>query len=250
MIYSKKFKSLTLCATVSVILLAGQSALAHTTLQTKTVKEGETVYNNAQIGHGCNGQSVLDQSVRANSIVFPDGVDSIIKGGGQIIEGATVDDYLTGYGNKARMVMSKDVFPQSAEKFDNLNNRVAFHSWGGLLPGTTLGLVPIRTDAFTINEESCAKSVKLKLAIADICITGLNRPYNPVEVNLWTPAVEGSNYNGDPAGHGYNSPASLTITRVSPLPAECGEGFKVNITPSAAQINRDLPIPGVWSLAP
>lgn len=245
MIYSKKLKTLALCAGASAILLAGQSALAHTTLSKNTIQEGVSVYNSAQIGHGCG-----DKSVIANSIVFPDGVDSIIKSGGQIIAGATVDDFLTGYGNNARMVKTKDIFTQSAEKFDNLNNRVAFHAWDGELLYTELGLVPFRTDAFTINEESCAKSVRLKLAIADICIADENMQYDPTEVNLWTPAVEGSNYNGDPAGHGYNSPATLTINRVSPLPAACGDGIKVTIIPSAAQINRDLPIPGIWSLAP
>jgi len=245
MIYSKKLKTLTLCAGASAILLAGQSALAHTTLSKNTIQEGVRVYNSAQIGHGCG-----DKSVIANSIVFPDGVDSIIRSGGQIITDKTVDDFLTGYGNNARMVKSKDIFTQSAEKFDSLKNRVGFHSWDGELGPTDLGLVNLRTDAFTINEESCAKSVKLNLAIADICVADENMTYDPTKVNLWTPAVEGSNYNGDPAGHGYNSPATLTITRVSPLPAACGEGFKVNIIPSAAQINRDLPIPGVWSLAP
>ncbi|MDD1623332.1 MAG: hypothetical protein LUO94_01020, partial [Methylococcaceae bacterium] len=155
-----------------------------------------------------------------------------------------------GYGNNARMVKSKDIFTQSAEKFDSLNNRVAFHSWDGELAHTDLGLVNLRTDAFTINKDSCAKSVKLKIAIADICTLGIDNEFDPTQVNLWTPAVEGSNYNGDPAGHGYNSPATLTITRVSPLPAACGDGIKVTIKPSGAQINRDMPIPGFWSLAP
>jgi hypothetical protein len=32
----------------------------------------------------------------------------------------------------------------------------------------------------------------------------------------------------------------------NPLDASCGAGFEVTVTPSAAQIDRDLPIPNVW----
>lgn len=62
----------------------------------------------------------------------------------------------------------------------------------------------------------------------------------------------GSNFDG-PGLHGYNSPATLTINRdlaANPLDASCGEGSAVELLPSAAQLDRDMPIKnkdgGVW----
>jgi hypothetical protein len=70
---------------------------------------------------------------------------------------------------------------------------------------------------------------------------------------LWTPAV-GSKFDGVGL-HGYNSPATYKITRDlvnHPLPAtglageDCGAGVDVVIDPSAAQLDHDMVIPGVW----
>ena len=41
---------------------------------------------------------------------------------------------------------------------------------------------------------------------------------------------------------GYNSPASLTVNRTTALPEGCGEGQNIIVTPSAAQLNRDMTI--------
>lgn len=54
----------------------------------------------------------------------------------------------------------------------------------------------------------------------------------------------GSDYDG-PGLHGFNSPATLTVTRDlvnNPLDAACGAGLDVEVIPSAAQLNRDMPI--------
>ena len=46
-----------------------------------------------------------------------------------------------------------------------------------------------------------------------------------------------SNYDG-----AESEPATLKVNRTSALPAECGEGVDVVVTPSAAQLNRDMPV--------
>jgi len=79
------------------------------------------------------------------------------------------------------------------------------------------------------------------ISIADVCkITNITET-----VNVWTPAV-GSNYDGTAdSNDGYGSPATLTIVRnlnTNPLPAACGTGLEVKVTPSAAQLNRDMPV--------
>lgn len=94
-----------------------------------------------------------------------------------------------------------------------------------------------------IEPTSCARSVKVIVAIADICkVTPISGFVDGV-VETWTPAV-GSSYDGVGLG-GFDSPASLTVTRDlvnNPLDAACGEGVDVEIVPSAAQLNRDMPI--------
>jgi hypothetical protein len=46
-----------------------------------------------------------------------------------------------------------------------------------------------------------------------------------------------------------SEPATLTIHRnliTNPIALECDGGFSVTVTPSAAQIDRDLPIGSYW----
>ena len=248
------FKKIVYFTLTAGALVASQSVLAHTRLQTPTATEGARVYNAATIGHGCEnpieGQESLP--VIANSIVFPDGIDSTITVNGAAAEGAAVTDYVENWGGQMSYIPSRDVFDRGAAVKDPNGDVVGVHSWKGSLPGAgAVGLVPFRVSALVINEASCAQSVTFRVAIADICkITRLGG-LNDNTVNLWTPAV-GSNFDGlgighDGAnGHGYNSPATYKITRTSALPAECAAAEDVVIDPSADQINRNMPIPGVW----
>ena len=81
--------------------------------------------------------------------------------------------------------------------------------------------------------------------MADICkITPLDQVNEEATVNFWTPAV-GSNYDGSPGGHAYDFPVFFTVKRnleTNPLPETCGTGVQISVKPSAAQINRDMPI--------
>lgn len=231
-------------------LVASQSALAHTKLQTPTAVEGTRVYNNAAIGHGCGENPVI-----ANSIVFPDGTDSIVKINGAPVSGAIVDDYIS-WGGLISHIPSKDVFAKSDVKWGRAglagNNAVGNHSGYGSIPAHGyVGLVPFRVNAAVINAESCAQSVTFNVAIADICKVTSVSNFTAETVNLWTPAV-GSKFDGVGLD-GYNSPATYKITRdlvKNPLPSTCnGVGVDVVVDPSADQLNADLPIPGAWPLA-
>lgn len=231
-------------------LVLCQSALAHTRLQTSTVVEGTRVYNNAVIGHGCTIEgSSQHAKVIANSIVFPDGRDSTITINGQPAPGVT-DDYIA-WGGKISHIRSRDVFENSGAKWaGNGAGVVGSHSWKGSLPGDgNIGMVPLRIDGAFINPTSCAQSVTFRVAIADICKVTKPAGMNETTVNLWTPAV-GSRFDGPQGTHAYNSPATFKITRdlqAHPLPASCGGiGTDVVISPSAAQLNRNMPIPGLW----
>ncbi len=221
-------------------------SLAHTRLQTPVIDENNarhgSNYNNEVIAHGCKTTDGKNRTVLGTVVVFPDGTDSTIT-----VDGETTDkplsDFVTNWGSPVAKIQDKDVFVLEQEIETPLGNVVGFWSAGtpGLRPGLT-GLIPFRTRGVIINPESCAKSVKFIVAIADVCEVTSVAGFSPDKVNLWTPAV-GSNFDGDPSGHGYNSPASLTVNRSdSPLPAACGAGVDVVVTPSASQLNRDMPV--------
>jgi hypothetical protein len=99
--------------------------------------------------------------------------------------------------------------------------------------------------------ESCAVRLIAEVAVADVC----RREPQPLvagNVNLWIPD-NGSQIATDAAAggvEGIGEPARMTIVRnltSNPLPAACGAGYDVTITPSPAQIDRDLPFPG-WPI--
>ena len=125
---------------------------------------------------------------------------------------------------------------------DSLGNVLGYWAAGseGLKGGLT-GVIPFRTSGVVIEATSCAKTVKFIVAIADICTLTNVSGFNDAAVMLWTPAV-GSSFDGTEDLNGYNSPASLMVNRTSALPESCGEGVDVVVTPSAAQLNRDMPI--------
>ncbi len=229
-----------------LLWVAAPAVLAHTRLQTPEVNENSRHYNAAVIGHGCNHDG-HNHAVGGTSIVFPDGVDSLVS---DITDTANpksltqpVSSFISNYGNVLSAVVSREVFDATYVKTASGSSNI-IGLWAGGGPGVPasgfLGLVPMRVNALVIEPTSCARSVTLVVAIADVCENTSLAGFDSGTVNLWTPAV-GSNFDGATSADGYNSPATLKIKRTSSLPAECGAGIDVKITPSAAQLNRDMP---------
>lgn len=221
-----------------LILGVSQSAFSHTRLEIPTVAENLRVTNNVVISHGCGeGTNVI-----ASSVVFPDGVDSIVKvNGTQTAD--TIDAYVSNYGNLYQKILNHSVFNAENEKFDANGNTVGFWVKAGKMPDSYTSYLPFRAGALAIEPTSCAVSVKVAVSIADLCKITNVAGFAEGILNLWTPAV-GSDYDG-PGLHGFNSPATLTVNRDlvnNPLDASCGAGLAVELIPSAAQLNRDMPI--------
>ncbi len=228
-------------------LAVNQSIFAHTRLQVSTVDENSAQhgsdYNNEVIGHGCQNPTTgtKDINTLGTVVVFPDGVDSTISSNGAPHEGS-LTDFVQNWGSPVAKIQNKDVFDIEDEIKDPLGNVVGYWAGGGhTLKGGLTGLIPFRTTGVIIEPTSCAKTVKFIVAIADICKITPISGFADDNVMLWTPAV-GSNFDGGEALNGYDSPASLTVNRTSDLAAECGEGLEVVVTPSAAQLNRDMPV--------
>ncbi|MEQ1815629.1 MAG: hypothetical protein ABL861_04015 [Nitrosomonas sp.] len=218
---------------------AAQHAFAHTVFEVPQATELKKTANNVVIGHGCGSASVI-----GTSVVFPDGESSIITVGADPYSG-TLTDFVQNWGNVFQLLQNRSVFSEQDEKNDPNGNVVGFWSGGGRSLAANLNAhIPFTVGAIVIEPGSCANSVRFSVAIVDICkITGMN-DFTDDSVSLWTPAV-GSNYDGAPDGHAYDSPAFFTINRdfeANPLPETCGDGLNVLVKPSAAQINRDMPI--------
>ncbi len=232
-IYSNKFFAVSVMAVMTAT--AGQSVLAHTRLETPVVAENTRVTNNVIIGHGCGENDVI-----GTSVVFPDGVDSTITVDGAAHTGA-LTDFVQNWGNLMQKNYSRAVFGFEGEKTDANDNVVGFWAGGGnTLPHHLNGYIPFRAGAVIIEPTSCAKSVKFYISIADICQITPTSGFSDETVNLWTHTGLGTPY--DRVSATDDGPASLTITRTSALPASCGTGVAVEVKPSAAQINRDMPI--------
>lgn len=218
----------------SLLVLLAQGAFAHSRLEIPAIPESTRVTNNIVLGHGCG-----DKSLMGTSVVFPDGVDSTITVDGQPHAGP-LTDYVQNWTNANQKVYSRAVFTHQDEKTDSTGNVVGFWAGGEHFPQNLTGYIPLRTNAVIIEPTSCAKSVKFYISIADICEITDVAGFSASTVNLWTHNALGTVY--DRVSATDDGPASLQINRTSALPESCGAGVAVEVKPSAAQINRDMPI--------
>ncbi len=237
-------KSIKMSLSAVILMTAFQHVQAHTVLEMPTISDGKKVTNNINIGHGCKEFPVI-----GTSVVIPDGIDSTImtntvNEGGKDKFNGDISSFIN-WGNKIRLLQNRSVFSEQGEKTVD-SNVVGFWSGGG--PGVAADLdayIPFIISPAGIEPSSCAKIVRFAIAIADVCkITPLSGITDETAVNLWMPAV-GSKYDGVKDSHAYNSPAFLMIERdltTNPLPENCGDGLYVYVEPSAAQVDRDIPI--------
>jgi hypothetical protein len=240
---STTFKKLAVCVMITGLLTASQLATAHTSLQVSTINENTATYNNVVIGHGCapEGSTITSNPVIAQSVVFPDGVDSIITRSDGA-PAASILEFVTSWTNFGSKIKSSDIFKKEGLKLANGSSAIiGFYGTDGDLPGVGyLGLTPFRTAKVVIVPASCAKSVTFQAAVADICKVNKDNLGTGL-ANTWMPAGTGSMFDGLNLD-GYGTAPTLKVVRTSVLPANCGAGFDVTVTPSGAQINRDLPI--------
>lgn len=231
---NSKLKFLTISIMAAMAMTTGQNVLAHTRLETAQVNENTRITNNIVIGHGCG-----DNSVIGTSVVFPDGADSTITVDGQPHTGPLLD-FVQNWANANQKIYDRSLFTYQDEKTDSNSNVVGFWAGGESLPHNLTGFVPFRTSAVIIEPASCASSVKFYISIADICEITDSAGFGESTVNFWTHNNLGTIY--DRVSTTDDGPASLTILRTSALPSSCGAGVAVEVKPSAAQINRDMPI--------
>lgn len=239
-----KLKLATLSLTAVILVALGHGAFAHTRFDVSTQTEGTRIINHLVTGEVC---SEINTKHIGISVVFPDGVDSIILADGQPHNGLLAD-FLTNYGGNVTVLRSRAVFERGDKKTDPNGNVVGF--WGGDSPdvesngveGNLNAAIPFRIKAADIEPTSCAAKVNVMVSIVDICAITSTADFDGA-VKLWTHNDLGTPF--DRVSETDDGPATFTIARdlaKNPLPESCGEGFTVVVKPSAAQINRDMPI--------
>jgi hypothetical protein len=231
---------------------AGPIASAHTTVRSQAT-ESTTEDNALRIGHGCETAAGDRIPVIAQSVVFPSDFPEVTTSDGSAVSGLPAVIEQGTIAGLARAIQDRNIFQAQHPKSDALGNSIGFSATSGSLNVDFPGRVPFQFTAPRFVTNSCAKRLLIRVAIADVCVlgAGLSDSVQPGKVNMWIPdngsqyAVLGASLGID----GIGGPATLTVNRnltANPLPAACGAGIDVTVTPSAADVNGNLPIPGVW----
>lgn len=227
-------------------LFLAVTAAAHTTVKSQA-SEGVRDDNALRIGHGCEG----DRGVVAQSVVFPTDAPEITTSDPNVVLTDLAEVITQGsVTGLAQSIQDRSIFALQDEKLDGNGNVIGFHARAGFLAPNLVGRVPFQFSAPSFVAASCARRLLVQIAIADICAV---RPpiLDPRKVNLWIPD-NGSRFavEGTAAGvEGIGGAATLIVNRnlaTHPLSEACGEGYDVTLTPSAAQVDRDLPIGNYW----
>lgn len=242
MINSKK---LAIGFIAAAMCIAGKDVFAHTTIKDKLTDAGG--YTALVIGHGCTDPLTGAKSpVTAQSVVFPT-VNPVLtrSDGGSISSLSQVITSALGLAGLPSLVQDNNIFAKQNVKTDSKGNSIGFVGKNGNLQTNLRGLVPFRFGAVTFVASSCAKSMIVKLAVADIC-SNTFPPQNGT-ANLWIPSTTSKFTDSSIDGVGSAS-AALTITRnlvTNPMPVYCGNGYDVTVAPSNADVDANLPI-GPW----
>jgi hypothetical protein len=245
MLNLKTFRMTALAFGVASLLAAG-AAFAHTEIL-NPMTEGVTADNAITIGHGCEDFGI---GVTAESVVFPTVNPQVTASDGSAIADLSqiiVQGSITGL---LSTIQNRDIFQQQQLKLDALGNKIGFSGTRGNLTVAWEGRVPFQFAPPKFVATSCAARLLIQVAVADICIRGFEEGI----ANLWIPdngsnyaAVAASTYSTDSDSVG--APATLIINRnlaTNSLPAACGSGIDVIVTPSPEDVDGNLPIPGYW----
>jgi hypothetical protein len=250
MLNSKTSARIALVIGAALSLAVGSTAFAETTVRSAAT-EGRTDDNAIRIEHGCQTRDGDEASVIAQSVVFPSVSPQITASNGSAIGDLSQVITQGTIAGLAKPVQDNNIFLSQKVKYDSLGNAAGFSGAEGMLALDMQGRVPFQFTPPNFVATSCARRLLIKIAIADICASNLGDTTPAGKINLWIPA-NGSRYAtmGAAAGvDGIGLPATLIINRdlaANPLGGPCGAGIDVTVTPSAADVDANLPIPGVW----
>jgi len=268
---TNNFKKLTLCALVATACGVAQTAYAHTGVK-DTVTEGKGLYTAFTLGHGCQdtpeqNQEALEKllPVTAQSVVFPNGTASqAFKINADKTETAIdLSDYISGADGGVitlapGMIQDKNVFKKQKEVTDAQGAVRGIQFTNGNLDTTAVGLIPFKVSApsFTTTVPdgnggtvpNCAKSLKIRIAIANYC-KKTNNENQDNRSDIWIGHLTPKFKDPGVMPHDWETSPfwpTLTVNRTSALDASCGAGFDIAVQPSDAEVDTYLPVKGYW----
>ncbi|MDD5276600.1 MAG: hypothetical protein PHR16_11020 [Methylovulum sp.] len=277
----KAVKKMALYSVAAVMGMAGTSAFAHTGIR-DVVQENVAGYNAFTITHGCNDNVELGshQDIIAMSTVFPNAADpamaKIYKLTSTGIQGESVPDLsddivgvLPGVGftklGVGLVSGGGTLFANFLPTLDSTTAIRGYHTWAGPAPYSSAplaeqvtsatGLSPFRYGAIQFQTTSCAKSLKVRIAVANWCRRGNRTKDLGDRLDVWmghtTPVFH--DQRTMPRAAPYDASVevpywpTMTIARdlvANPLTAACNGGYDLSIEPADADIDTFLPIPG------
>ena len=268
---SKTLRKLTVYSLATLICSAGQVALAHTGVKDK-VTEGVAGYNAFTIRHGCTSNETPEGSatpavaanVIAMSVVFPNSANPLDSRvyklddkGIQIEElsdlSADIEGVNSGVGFSnmgiGLVAGGGTLFPNFMPTIDDKKAIRGYHTWsgtgGGPIKGADLqespvsmtGLSPFRFGSIKFKPTSCAKSLLVRVAVANWCKRGAASKKKADRLDVWighaTPlfADQLTMPRNAPYDAAKEKPfwPTMTVTRnhTSPLPAGCDPGDRL-----------------------
>lgn len=264
MIDANTLKKLTICSLTTVMCGAGQGVLAHTGIKDQAT-EAKGLYTGFTITHGCGtGEGATTVPVKAQSAVFPNASDSVAMKIDPVTFAETVIDLATvitgAIGGVTSLapggIQDRNVFKEITEIPDALGNVRAIDFTDGNLNTTLVGVIPFRVSGVNFAPTSCAKSLKVRIAVANFCTKskGLAKDNR---ADVWIghmtplfndPGVMPNDFETKPYW------PTLTVGRdlvANPFPANCKTvngvtGYDVAVEPSDADMDANLPIKGYW----
>lgn len=242
------------------LLITSGNAMAHTTVATKNTPdeynsrnelEGTSSLNYFSIPHGCDGKPV-----RAQSVVFPNGADSIAERS-DTGESVNLGDHIEGNSvmgaqpaiNSLFKRIKKLVGPVPAfisHGTEETEDTRAFVYTEGKLKDGFLGLIPWRATFPKFKSDSCATALTVYIAVANYCTKSKNEDEND-RADIWMGQLTEKFDDPDVVSVGFWPYIKIVRDLESnPIDESCGEGFEISVYPSDEAIDEFLPIDGYW----
>jgi len=234
----KHSKSLSRYLLALPLTLSYLSAFAHTEIESQAI-EGQLSRNAVTMGHGCESSTGGPSlPIIAQSVLIPTVNPIITRSDGKAttlsaeITASTLESLI-------EVPQSRDIFNRQSLKTNPLGNAIGLLGTQGRLQTELKGRVPVNFVPVSFQKNACAKSLKVEIAIADVCQKTF--PPHGQSANTWIPRL--TKTFTDANNDGIGNPAVLEIRRdlaSNPLPPSCGQGYDVTVSPSNEDIDAGL----------
>jgi len=273
-------KKIALLSATVALCLAGQASYAHTGVRAAGM-EGVSGFNDFTITHGCNDNVVLgpSQDVIAMGVLFPNAADPALANVYKLDSRGIQQEKLPDLSNDIEGVAPGAGFANLGVRLVAGNNTLfgnllptldangairGYQTWSGPRPYNTpvlpqsvasvTGLSPWRYGAVRFKASSCAKSLRVRIAIANWCKKGRGTATDGDRLDAWMGHATAvfNDQRTMPRATPYNAATEVPfwptfiINRnlaTNPLGTSCNDGYDVSIEPSDADIDNLLPPP-------